>query len=83
MHEVTAYDDLLVLIKNGFGNTCYLNRLRMLNLAPHCFVFQVWYAGLIDILSHSDILSKDWKVLQDVIVDGMNYLLYWMTSDVL
>ena len=43
----------------------------------------MWYAGPIDILRNSDILSQDWKVLQDVIIDCMKDSLYWLTSDVL
>ena len=39
VHEVTTNYDLLVLIKDGFRNTCYLNRLHILDLAPHCFDF--------------------------------------------
>ena len=39
VYEVTAHDDLFVLIKDGFGNTCYLNRLHMLYLVPHCIAF--------------------------------------------
>ena len=39
VHEFTSYGDLLVLIKDGFGNTFYLNRLQMLDLAPHCLAF--------------------------------------------
>ena len=33
--------------------------------------------------SHSEILSQDCKVLQDVIIDYMDDLLYRLTSDVL
>ena len=55
----------------------------MLDLSPHCFSFGVWYAGPIDILSHSEILSQDCKPLRDVIIYCMKYLLYWLTSDVL
>ena len=43
----------------------------------------MWYASPIDILSHSDILSQDWKVLQDFTIDCMEDSLYWLTSDVL
>ena len=39
VHEVTSYGDLLVLINDGFGNTCYLNMLHMLYIAPHCLSF--------------------------------------------
>ena len=39
VHEVTADGDLLVMIKYGFGNTCYLNRLHMLDIALHCLAF--------------------------------------------
>ena len=39
VHEVTASGDLLVLIKDGFWNTCYLNELRMLYLALYCLAF--------------------------------------------
>ena len=39
VHEVTEDDDLFLLIKDGFGNTCYLNGLQMLYFAPHCFAF--------------------------------------------
>ena len=66
-----------------FGRTCYPNKFQMLDLAPNCFDFQVWYVGTIDIFGHSDILSQDWKVLQDVIVYGTKDSIYWMTSDVL
>ena len=41
------------------------------------------YARTIDILSHYDILSKDWKVLQDVIIDCIKDFIYWLISDVL
>ena len=41
VNQVTADGDLLVLIKDGFGNTFYLNRLQMLDLAPHCLAFQL------------------------------------------
>ena len=37
----------------------------------------------IDILSHSDILLKDWKFLQYVIIDCIEDSLYWMTIDML
>ena len=53
----------------------------MLYLTPHCLDFWVWYARPIDILSHSDILSYDWKVLKDFIIDCMEDLLYRLTSD--
>ena len=43
----------------------------------------MWYARPIDILSHSDILLQDWKVLKDVIIDCMEDSLYQLTSDVL
>ena len=43
----------------------------------------MWYARPIDILSHSDILSQDWKVLQDFIIDCMEDSLYRLTSDIL
>ena len=43
----------------------------------------MWYARPIDILRNSDILSQDWKVLQDVIFDCTEYSLYPLTSDVL
>ena len=43
----------------------------------------MWYARTIDILSHSDILSQDWKFLQDVIIYCMEDYLYQLTSDVL
>ena len=39
VHEVIADGDLLVIIKAGFGNTFYLNRLHMLDLDPHCLAF--------------------------------------------
>ena len=55
----------------------------MLDLAPKCLAFWLWYAMPINILSHSDILSQDWKFLKDVIIDCMEDSLYWMTSDVL
>ena len=45
----------------------------MLDLAPHCFSFQVWYAGTKDILSHSDnilqklpILQEDFRMAEDI-----------------
>ena len=38
-HEVTEKIDLLVLIKDDFGDTCYLDGLHMLYLAPHCLAF--------------------------------------------
>ena len=41
------------------------------------------YARPIYILSHSDILSLDWKDLQDVIINCMEDFLYRLTSDVL
>ena len=41
----------------------------------------MWYARPIDIISHSDILSQDWKVFQDVIIECMEDSIYWMTSD--
>ena len=41
------------------------------------------YAGSIDILIHSDILSQYWKVIHVVIIDCMKVLLYQITSDVL
>ena len=39
VHEVTAYGNLFIIIKDGFGKTCYLNRLHMLYLVPHCLAF--------------------------------------------
>ena len=39
VHEVTADGELLVLIKDAFGDSYYLNRLHILDLAPHCFAF--------------------------------------------
>ena len=39
VHEFTSYGDLLVLIKDGFGNTFYLNRIQMLDLVPNCLDF--------------------------------------------
>ena len=70
-NEVTADGDLLVLIKDVIGNTCFINGLHMLDLMLHCLAFLVWYSRPIDILSHSDILSHDWKVLQNVIINCM------------
>ena len=35
-HECTSDGDLHVLIKDGFGNTCYLNGVHVLYLAPYC-----------------------------------------------
>ena len=43
----------------------------------------MWYARPIDILSNSDILSQDWKVLQDVIINFMEDSIYQLTIDVL
>ena len=43
----------------------------------------MWYTRPIDVLSHYDILSQDWKVFQDVIINCMEDLLYCLTSDVL
>ena len=43
----------------------------------------MWYARPIDILRHSDILLQDLKVLQDVIIECTEDLLYRLTSDVL
>ena len=43
----------------------------------------MWYASLIDVLSHSDILLQYWKVLQDVIINCMKDSIYWLTSDML
>ena len=40
----------------------------------------MWYARPIDILSHSEILSQDCKLLQDVIINCMEDSLYWLTS---
>ena len=39
VHDVTSDGDLLVLIKDGFGKTCYLNMIHMLDIAPHCINF--------------------------------------------
>ena len=39
LHEVTENCDLLVLKKYGFRNTCYIYRLHMLDISPHCFAF--------------------------------------------
>ena len=39
VHEVTADDDLFVLIKDGFGGICYLDGIHMLYLAPYCIAF--------------------------------------------
>ena len=39
VNEVKADGDLLVFIKDGLGNTWYLNWLHMLDLAPHCLAF--------------------------------------------
>ena len=43
----------------------------------------MWYAWPISIFSYSDILSQDWKVLQDISINCMEDLLYQMTSGVL
>ena len=43
----------------------------------------MWYSRPIDILSHSNILSQDWKVLHDVIIYCMEASLYRLTSDVM
>ena len=82
-HDITEDGDLLVLIKYGYGNACYLNGIHMLYLAPHCLAFSVWYDRPIDTLSHSHILSQDWKVLQDFIINCIEDSIYRMTSDVL
>ena len=79
MYEVKTYGELLLLIKYGFGNTCYPNRLQMLDLSPHCLDFYVWYARPIDILSHSDILLQDWNILQNFIINCMEDSLYRLT----
>ena len=39
VHEVTADGDLFVLIKDGFGDTFFLDGLHMLYLAPHYLAF--------------------------------------------
>ena len=83
MHEFTADDDPFVLIKDGFGNTFYLNRLHMLDLALRCIVFYAWYARPIYLLSHSDILLQDWRVFHDFIINCMEDFLYRLTRDVL
>ena len=83
MNEVTADGELFILMKDGFEDTYYIDKIHMLYLAPYCLDFYVWYARPIDVLSHSDILSQYWKVLQDVITNCMEDSLYWMTSDVL
>ena len=83
VHEVTASGDLLVLIKDGFSNTWYLNRIHMLNLEPHYFAFYVWYSGSIDILGHPNILLRDWRVMQDVIINCIKDSLYRFISGVL
>ena len=36
---ITKNCDLIVLIKDGFRKTCYLNTIHMLNRAPQCFAF--------------------------------------------
>ena len=43
----------------------------------------MWYAGPIDILSHSYIISHNWKALQNVIINCTKDSIYWLTSDVL
>ena len=43
----------------------------------------MWYASPIDILSHYGILSQDWKVLHDVIINYMEDSLYRLTINVL
>ena len=83
MHEVTVDGDLFVLIKDGLGGTCYLEGIHMLYFAPHFFAFQVWYVRSIYVLSHSVVLSQDWKVLQDFIINCIEDLLYRLTSDVM
>ena len=39
VHEVISDGELFVLIKDIFGNTCYLNGLHVLYLEPHCIAF--------------------------------------------
>ena len=39
VHDVTADGDLFVLIKDGFGDICYLDGLHVLYLAPYCLAF--------------------------------------------
>ena len=82
MHNVTENGDLTVLIKDVLGNTCYLNRLHMLDLMSNFCLLRV-VSGPINILRHYDIPSQDWKVFQDVIIDCMKDSLYRMTTDVL
>ena len=43
----------------------------------------MWHTGSIDVLSHPDIVSQNWEVLQDVIINCMCDSLYWLSSDVL
>ena len=39
VNEVIVDGDLFVLIKDGFGDTCYLDGIHMMYLVPHFLAF--------------------------------------------
>ena len=59
VNEVTAQGDIILPINNYLGEIWCYYRLHMLDLVTDCFDFQMWHTGYIDVLSHSNILSKD------------------------
>ena len=69
VHEVTEYGDFLVFISDYLGDIWYHDRFHMLNLVMDCFNVQMCHTGSIDVLSHPDIFSQNWEVLQDVIIN--------------
>ena len=83
VYEVTSQGDFLVFIKNTLGEIWYHDRFHILNLVTECFALKILHTGSIDFLSYPDIFQKNQEVLQDVIINCMQYSIYFLASDVL
>ena len=76
VQDFKVYNDFLAFVKDFRGNTGYHNSFHMLNLVPYDFYLQIWHTGSIDVLSHPNIVLKNWEVLHDVITICVQDSLY-------
>ena len=83
VHEVAEYDEFILSIKYDLGDICHYNKFHILDLVEDCFDLQMWHTGSIYFLGHSDIFSHNWEILQDFVINCMQYFIYLLAGDVL
>ena len=64
MHDVTAWCEFIVFMKDLMGNIWYSDRLYMMYLVADCFALQRWHIGSIYVISHPDIFLQNWDIFR-------------------